>query len=243
MDDSAHLVIHHCFDALPDPRVERAKRHQLLALLDLRGAVVTLDATHTQTTTAQTIRSRGRDYVLALKANQLTTWVAVVTFFAEAMRESWRAEAHEQLVTKDAGHGRLEGRHYWTSTDAQLLTYLNPDGPTWPDLGCVGLVERARTTEAGTTWGNSTAEGQRHALGTDARRCAAGTAEVACSDRWDAAWPQMHHELCRLWLRCRSARCHPLSSLPRLDAAPPPRRDPSVAAAAHRAGMPHSAEP
>lgn len=121
----------------------------LLALLDVSGAVVTLDALHCQPATAMSIRAGGADYVLALKGNQPSAHDAVETFFAEAIRENWRGVTVEHLVTEDAGHGRLETRRYWTTTDADLITYLNPDGETWPDLGCVGRVVRERTTATG----------------------------------------------------------------------------------------------
>lgn len=123
----------------------------LLKLLDLEGAVVTLDAMHTQTETAQTIRERGADYVLVLKDNQPTTRAVVETFFAEAAREGWRGVQHETLVTEDAGHGRVEVRRYWTSADPELLAYLNTGEQRWPDLGCVGMVERERTTAGHTS--------------------------------------------------------------------------------------------
>jgi predicted transposase YbfD/YdcC len=42
----------------------------LLALFDLGGVVVTLDAMHTQTDTAEFITERGADYVLTVKGNQ-----------------------------------------------------------------------------------------------------------------------------------------------------------------------------
>lgn len=123
----------------------------LLALLDVTGAVVTLDAMHCQSATAATIRAGDADYVLALKGNQPLTHDAVETFFAEAVREAWRGVPHERLVTEDAGHGRLETRRYWTTTDAELLAYLNPAGDTWPDLACVGMVERERTADGHTS--------------------------------------------------------------------------------------------
>jgi predicted transposase YbfD/YdcC len=123
----------------------------LLDLLALDGAIVTVDALHCQTTTAEAIRAKGSDYVLALKSNQPQTYDAVETFFAEAVHDNWQGVAYEQLVTEDAGHGRLETRRYWTSTDAQLLTYLGRDTAHWPDLGCVGMVERVRVSETGTS--------------------------------------------------------------------------------------------
>ena len=123
----------------------------LLQLLDLAGAVVTLDAMHTQTATAQTIRERGADYVLAVKDNQPTTRAIIETFFAEAAREGWRGVQHEHLTTEDAGHGRVETRRYWTSADPELLAYLSAGTQQWPDLGCVGMVERERLTAAQTS--------------------------------------------------------------------------------------------
>jgi predicted transposase YbfD/YdcC len=123
----------------------------LLDLLALDRAIVTVDALHCQTSTAAAIRARGADYVLALKTNQPQTLDAVETFFAEAVRDDWQGVAHEHLVTEDAGHGRLETRRYWTSTDPQLLAYLGRDTEHWPELGCVGMVERERVTATGTT--------------------------------------------------------------------------------------------
>jgi predicted transposase YbfD/YdcC len=123
----------------------------LLELLDLDGAVVTLDAMHTQVETAQTIRERGADYVLVLKDNQPTTRAVVETFFSEAIREDWRGVAHAHLQTKDAGHGRLETRRYWTSAAPELLAYLRAGNPCWPALGCVGMVERERTADGHTS--------------------------------------------------------------------------------------------
>jgi predicted transposase YbfD/YdcC len=123
----------------------------LLDLLSLDGAIVTVDALHCQTATAATLRSKGADYVFALKTNQPQTHEAVETFFAEAVRDDWQGVASEQLVTEDAGHGRLETRRYWTSTDPQLLAYLGRETEHWPDLGCVGMVERERVTDTGTS--------------------------------------------------------------------------------------------
>lgn len=123
----------------------------LLELLDLDGAVVTLDALHTQTATAQTIRDRGADDVLVLKNNQPATRAVVETFFVEAVRENWRGVVHQQLTTEDAGHGRLETRRYWTSTDPDLLAYLTTGSQRWPDLRSVGMVERTRTADGRTS--------------------------------------------------------------------------------------------
>jgi predicted transposase YbfD/YdcC len=122
----------------------------LLDLIDLTDAIVTLDAMHCQTSTAQAIRDGGADYVLALKSNQPLTHAAVETFWAEAEREQWRGVRAEHLETTDAAHGRLETRRYWTATDPDLIAYLTA-ADAWPDLTTVGMVRRERRTEEGTT--------------------------------------------------------------------------------------------
>src|SRR5215831_5055538 len=51
-----------------------AVRELLKAFTDLTGAVVTIDAMHTQQDTAQAILSRGADYVMTVKANMPTLY-------------------------------------------------------------------------------------------------------------------------------------------------------------------------
>ena len=122
----------------------------LLQLLDLTDSVVTLDAIHCQTRTAQTVRDAAADYLLRLKRNQPDTHAAVVAFVAEADRDGWRQTPHQFLETVDAEHGRAEVRRYWTTTDPALLAYLNPD-ERWPGLASVGVVHRTRETARGTS--------------------------------------------------------------------------------------------
>ena len=57
---------------------QEALRH-LLPIVNVCGCIVTADALHTQTATAQAILEQGADYVLALKKNQGLTYEAAVT--------------------------------------------------------------------------------------------------------------------------------------------------------------------
>lgn len=117
----------------------------LVNLLDLGGSIVTADALHCQTRTAQTILDRDADYVLRLKCNQPDTYAAVVAWVEEAEQDGWRTVPHQVLTTVDTEHGRYETRRYWTTTDPGLLTYLNPS-ERWPGLASVGVVRRERVT-------------------------------------------------------------------------------------------------
>src|SRR4029077_10941434 len=51
-----------------------AVRDLLKAFTDLAGAVITIDAMHTQSDTAQVITGRGADYVMTVKANMPTLY-------------------------------------------------------------------------------------------------------------------------------------------------------------------------
>jgi predicted transposase YbfD/YdcC len=78
---------------------------QLLALLQLKGCVVTADALHCHRGMADAIVTRGGDYVLAVKANQPA--------LLEDAKAAIRAAKHSgktSLTTTDADHGRNERR-------------------------------------------------------------------------------------------------------------------------------------
>jgi predicted transposase YbfD/YdcC len=122
----------------------------LLEVLALAGCIVTVDAIGCQTAIAHTIRDQGADYVLALKGNQPTLLAAVETYFAEARASGFRHTPHTYERTRDGDHGRVETRRYWTTTDPELLAYLDPTA-VWADLASVGMVERERRTAAGTS--------------------------------------------------------------------------------------------
>src|SRR5262249_6348680 len=83
---------------------------QLLGLLEITGALVTIDAMGCQKEIAEVIREREGDYVLAVKRNQPTLYEQVEGAIDEALeRDAGEVEEH-QVVEK--GHGRQEARTY-----------------------------------------------------------------------------------------------------------------------------------
>ena len=74
---------------------------ELLELLQLEGAIVTIDAMGCQRAIAEKIRDRGADYTLALKANQGTLHEDVMVWFGE--REHGNVERYR---TVDGDRGR-----------------------------------------------------------------------------------------------------------------------------------------
>jgi predicted transposase YbfD/YdcC len=115
---------------------------KLLRLLEISGALVTIDAMGCQKEIAEQIRERGADYVLAVKQNQPTLYEQVEGAISEALEQD--AEDIDEHQTVEKGHGRKETRTYAVfpapeSVDAEDL---------WRDLSAVGMAisERADST-------------------------------------------------------------------------------------------------
>jgi predicted transposase YbfD/YdcC len=107
---------------------------ELLRLVDIKGAIITIDAMGTQKAIAERIIEGGADYVLALKGNQETLHQAVIDYVDEQL-EGDLSEAQE-LVTTETGHGRDEKRTYLQLPAPEGL----PGFPRWKGLKSIGLV-------------------------------------------------------------------------------------------------------
>ena len=81
---------------------------ELLRLVDIKGAIITIDAMGAQKAIAAEIIDGEADYVLALKGNQEALHQAVIEHI-DAELEGDLAEAREP-VTNEKGHGREEMR-------------------------------------------------------------------------------------------------------------------------------------
>jgi predicted transposase YbfD/YdcC len=84
---------------------EAAGALQLVALLQLKGCVVTADALHCHRAMAKAIVARGGDYVLAVKDNQPALLADAKAALAMARRRGAKS-----VATVDADHGRTERR-------------------------------------------------------------------------------------------------------------------------------------
>jgi predicted transposase YbfD/YdcC len=98
--------------AVADKSNEITAIPELLKLLDLEGALVTIDAMGCQERIAEEIVAGGADYVLAVKDNQPTLHDDVQRVFLEALENDFAGVAHRYHHTKDEAHGRTEERHY-----------------------------------------------------------------------------------------------------------------------------------
>jgi predicted transposase YbfD/YdcC len=118
----------------------------LLKLLDLEGAIVTIDAMGCQTAIATQIVEQRADYVLALKDNHEKLHARVTRAFADADAAVGTALPLGDLpadTTTDTGHGRFEQRRCRAIGDPAYLAYIDPDH-AWPNLRSVVCIESTR---------------------------------------------------------------------------------------------------
>jgi predicted transposase YbfD/YdcC len=127
--------------AVDDKSNEITAVPQLLALLALKGTVVTADALNCQRAIARQVVERGGDYVLALKGNQGTLHDDVRLFLDDPATPLHRAGS------VDGGHGRIEERRAAVSTDIAWLQ----EHHHWPGLAAIGKVTARRESAGGTT--------------------------------------------------------------------------------------------
>lgn len=109
---------------------------ELLRLVDLSGAIITIDAMGTQTAIAAQIVEGGGDYVLALKGNQPALHQAVIDYTDEHVNSDFAEAGARQHVTKEKGHGREETRICIQMPAPQSL----PGLARWKGLRTIGLV-------------------------------------------------------------------------------------------------------
>ena len=85
---------------------------ELLRLVDINGAIITIDAMGTQHAIAEQIVDQGADYVLALKGNQGTLHQAVIAYLDEQCEQDFAQARARQHMTRETAHGREELRNY-----------------------------------------------------------------------------------------------------------------------------------
>jgi len=109
---------------------------ELLKLVDIHGAIITIDAMGTQTAIAADIIDRKGDYVLALKGNQEKTHDAVIEYVEAQMHNDFKDIGARRHITKETGHGRVETRHYIQMPVPETLPGLN----RWKGIQTIGVA-------------------------------------------------------------------------------------------------------
>ncbi|HSO93946.1 MAG TPA: ISAs1 family transposase [Candidatus Dormibacteraeota bacterium] len=152
---------------------------RLLEILDIEGALVTIDAMGCQKDIAAAIRAKEGDYLLTVKDNQPTLLEDIQDCFARAFDTDFAGVQHSAYTTKGRGHGRTETRSYTIITDPVGLRQK----ALWPDLCVIGVCVSERTVP-----GRETTTEVRYFIGS--RRASAKVYGQALRHHWGIENPQ-----------------------------------------------------
>jgi len=113
---------------------------RLLELLDLEGALVSIDAIGCQKKIVEQIIDGGGDYLIIVKENQETLYQEIRACFDRAQEKNFEGVKSSCYGKEETGHGREEARHYVVIED--------PDGisskENWPELNVIGMCYSER---------------------------------------------------------------------------------------------------
>lgn len=114
----------------------------LLELIDISGAIITIDAMGTQTEIVRLIRQKQADYVVALKSNHPTLYTQVKDWFETAKTQEFMGIEISYDSRTEKGHHRVETRKVWAVSVAQLGGLYKQE--QWGGLRTIVIVERVR---------------------------------------------------------------------------------------------------
>lgn len=114
---------------------------ELLKVIEIEGAVVTVDALNTQKEIAAHIRAKRADYVMALKGNHSRLKQEVAELCGAIKEGRTHGYQLETSQTIDKEHGRIEQRTCW---HVGVVPERFTEGADWKDLRSVAMVKAMR---------------------------------------------------------------------------------------------------
>ena len=155
---------------------------RLLRMLDLKGALVTIDAMGCQKAIAQQIVEGGGDYVLPVKENQPNLHADILESMIEAQEHDFEGWEHDRYQSEEQGHGRWERRTVTVLYDTSKIR----DQEVWEKLSVIGMCFRERRV------GDKTSEELSLFIGS--RRTSAEVYAKGLRDHWGIE-NQLHWQL------------------------------------------------
>jgi predicted transposase YbfD/YdcC len=116
---------------------------RLLELLDLHGALVTIDAMGCQKAIAAKVVEGGGDYVLTVKENQEQLLTDIRAALNRAYETDGAGRGYDTYETRERGHGREEYRCYTVLHDTAGVR----QAADWAGLTTIGFCYSERTAD------------------------------------------------------------------------------------------------
>lgn len=124
---------------------------ELLDMLDIEGAVVTIGAIGCQTKISEKIIDLGGDYILAVKENQPNLYYEIATYFSQVEDENLESAECQLHISTNAEekekHGRIEERKVYSSDAIDFLPQKND----WKGLKSIICIRSKRTIKTKTS--------------------------------------------------------------------------------------------
>lgn len=114
---------------------------EILKMLDVKGATITIDAIGCQKNIVKQItKENGANYVIGLKGNQHDMYAEMVEYAQFCLSNSDMKDCYDKYKTIDSGHGRIETREYILFHDISWFESLED----WAGLGGLVMVHSMR---------------------------------------------------------------------------------------------------
>jgi predicted transposase YbfD/YdcC len=110
---------------------------EVLRLVDIKGAIITIDAMGTQKAIAAQVIAGGGDYLLVLKGNQGALHQAVIDHIDQQAETDFAGVKARRHRTRETGHGREECRYYIQMPVPEDLPGLDE----WAGLKSIGVTD------------------------------------------------------------------------------------------------------
>jgi predicted transposase YbfD/YdcC len=118
---------------------------ELLDLLAIKGAIVTIDAMGCQRKIAEKVLDKDADYIFGLKGNQGSLRSDVELLFNEQMARSFKDVSVSRASSCDAEHGRIETRETFATDEIGWLKARHD----WKGLRSIVMIVSSRETAKG----------------------------------------------------------------------------------------------
>lgn len=121
---------------------------ELLKVLYLQGAIVTIDAIGCQKEIVSTIVEKEANYLITVKKNQPSLYNEIEATFKQALKTDWAGGTHSQYQLKQEAHGRKETRFYRSLTN---LVFPLDSQEKWSQIRSLVMAEYLRVEKNGKT--------------------------------------------------------------------------------------------
>lgn len=113
-------------ERVPDKTNELAAIPAILESVDVKGAILSLDALFAQKSVVEKIIEKEAEYLISLKGNQGNLHAEIINFFEQAHSINFEGVDHETQSIKDKkAHGRVEKRTVYVVTELDWLPQLS----------------------------------------------------------------------------------------------------------------------